>query len=277
MSSYQQTPVNSGLPEQVRRLLDQRPEKGTALIYQAVILALGIHIFVIALIYFSTAMPAGDAMNAGKEEEELEQFDLQFEEPEQLEAEQMNPEMAGQEARDLVASSRSGKTSEAISYTGKSQANIQAEVNAQLRGMEQAEFDRLKSGRSEVTEPIPTPADPNNKDQKNTQKENYDWFGKQSDKSFSGPVSAEFDLAGRSTRSTPRPMYRCPSPGKVVLRIEVDPSGNVTSVEIDEASSSPDECIRGEARNYAGNWKFDYSPNSPKKQKGKITFTFRGQ
>jgi hypothetical protein len=107
MSSSQQTPVNSGLPEQVRRLLDQSPEKGTALIYQAVILALGIHIFVIALIYFSTAMPAGDAINAGKEEEELEQFDLQFEEPEQLEAEQMNPEMAGQEVRDLVASSRS--------------------------------------------------------------------------------------------------------------------------------------------------------------------------
>lgn len=266
----------SPLPERVRAILEQRPSQNTAIFYQAVVLALGIHVFVVALIYFSTAMP-DMAEEQRSSEEPLEQFDLLFEEPEKLEAELQDPASAAGNVRDLVAGARSQRTSSAVNYTGKTQEQIEAEVNAQLRGLEQSEFDRLRSQHSEVVEENPEQASADARDKKNTQKDQEDRIGAQSDKSFSGPVSAEFDLAGRSTRSAPRPMYRCPTPGKVVVDIEVDPTGQVTQVIIREGESSPDECIRAEARNYARNWKFDYNTKAPKKQRGSISFTFRGQ
>jgi len=264
------------IPKRVQDILNSAPTRQTALFYQAAILAIGLHIFVLALIYFSTAR-SDSAVQTGDTEPLLEEFDLQFVEEEELAIEQANPEESTESVKDLIAGAQSVRTGSMVQFTGKSKAEIEAEVAEQLRGLEEAEFERLRTGRSEVSESIPDKAEPKNKDGKNADRENYDWFKNQSDKSYSGPVSAEFDLAGRSTRATPRPTYRCQTDGKVVVNIEVDQMGNVISATIDEALSSADECIRGESKGYAEKWKFDYNTSAGKKQRGKITFTFSRQ
>lgn len=265
---------NQPLPDRIRVILDQQPGRNQALIFQAIILALGLHIFFLSLLYFSTTSPESEILS--QNESVLEEFDLKFESEEELAKELDNPGAVAEAMRDLVAGKTSDRTSEMVNYSGKAREQIEAEVNAKLYGLEKSEFDRLKAERSDLSEP-----DINRSDKEVTDKpanrEDYDWFRKQSDKSYAGPVSAEFDLAGRTTRTTPRPTYRCKAAGKVVIAIEVDPSGNVVAAVADLSRSSADECIRAESESYARKWKFDYNPQSPKKQKGEITFTFRGQ
>jgi len=262
------------LPEKLKRILEQQPGKRTALIYQAVILALGIHIFFLSLLFFATSSPEGSTQ--AKSEHLLEEFDLQFEEEASLKEELLNPGLTPGELHDLVAGKSSERTTQMVSYSGRTKAQIEEEVNAQLYGLEKEEFERLKAERGGIQEPETGPEEKPVVN-KTRDREDYDWFRNQSDKSHAGPVSAEFDLSGRSTRTTPRPTYRCRAAGKVVVHIDVDPSGNVLAAAINETASSADECIRAESLSYAKKWTFNYSPDSPKKQKGIITFTFRGQ
>jgi TonB family protein len=120
--------------------------------------------------------------------------------------------------------------------------------------------------------------DPKAKDNKNqNHTDNYDWYKNSSNKSSSGPVSAEYFLSGRTAKSTKKPTYRCKSAGKIVVNITVDPNGAVVGAEVDDAKSIGVDCIREESLKYAKMWTFDYNQSAAKKQNGTITFTFSAQ
>jgi TonB family protein len=248
-------------------ILNSQPPKRTKMVYQAIILALSLHIFVYCIAYLITASPAGE--NAA-EKPALEEFELTFA-PQDEEA-----EMEGQGSKmvqNLLANAESQRTDQAVNYSAKSQAQIDAEVQNELSNFEKNEFEGLKSGRKDAPTDVPekTKKVPSEKDQK----DEYDWYRNQDQKSYQGPVSAEYNLPGRSVRSSPRPTYRCKSSGSVVVNIKVDSQGAVTDAAVNEGKTNGNECIRSESVNYALKWKFD--SKDIKKQDGTITFTFSQQ
>ncbi len=261
--------------EQVQSLLGSKPGKKTSFIYQAIIVSLSIHIFVLGITYLLSVPPLE---TIGEESDEaIEEIELSFEEPE-TELPVPDPmEGMSEEVKNLLANAQSVRTSDRVNYTAKSQEEINAEVYQQLKGLEKAEYDQLKSGRPDnsIKDNVNDPKE-KAKDDKNASKENYDWYKNQSQKSYAGPVSAEFSLQGRSVKSSPKPTYRCKTSGKVIIKIEVNQAGEVTNAAIDERSTAND-CIREESLAYAKKWKFDYNEKAPKKQAGTITFTFSQQ
>lgn len=261
--------------QKVSMVLNTKPAKRSQLIYAAIILSLSAHIFWLAIMYLATASPAG---NETGEEQPMEEMELKFEEPEEMAAEMMaNPNMS-EPVRNLLANAESQRTNEVVNYAGKSQAEIDAEVNANLRALEQNEFNALQSNRKDGGYSEPQKTDPNAKDNKNTSKEkDYEWYKNGSNKSTSGPVSAEYFLSGRTAKSTKKPTYRCKSSGKVVVKITVAPTGEVVDASVDDAKSVGSDCIREESLNYAKLWTFNYDAAAAKKQNGTITFTFNAQ
>lgn len=257
--------------EKFNQLMKARPSKQASFIYQAVILSLAVHIFIFAIMYLSTVTPEnGEA--SSEDAETLKEIALSFapEEPLPDPSKGMSEEVAN-----LLAQSGTQRTNERVNYTGKSQEEIQAEVLQNLKNLEQAEKDALKTTHKDYSVKDKNDANRNGENQKNTSKENYDWFKNQSNKSYDGPVSAEYNLAGRTAKSTPRPTYRCKTSGKVIVNIEVNNLGEIINASLDERST-PNECIRAESLSYAKRWKFDVK-DATKKQTGSITFTFTSQ
>jgi len=260
--------------DRIQLILNAKPEKRTALIMQAIILGLAAHIFVLAIMYLVTAQPPVDET---AQEEVLEEIDLELvPEEEMLQEQQDIPANASQEVKDLIASSSGKRTSQYVNYTGKSRDAMNAEVEAELAALEAAERAALASQKGEI--PTRTKTDPPKTDptKKNTSPQNNP-NNNPSESSYSGPVSAEFSLNGRSPKKSPRPNYRCKSTGKVVVKIKVDYTGAVIDAEIDESKSQGNDCIREESLAYARRWAFDYNDKAPKKQDGTITFTFSAQ
>ncbi|MCC6600049.1 MAG: TonB family protein [Crocinitomicaceae bacterium] len=267
---------NSSVPSRLSMVLNARPSKKGALVFQAIITALIIHIFFLAVMYILTATPK---MEQQEQEARVEVLDLEFAPPEEMENQQNSlPSTMSEEVRNLLANSQSQRTGERVNYSGKTQAEIEAEVLQNLKNLEQSEFENLKSTHKDLSVNEKKDDAKNAQDKKNVPKENdTDWYKNQSTKSYSGPVSAEYLLSGRQAKFTPRPTYRCKSSGTVVIKIVVDKSGAVTSAEIDEGKTSGNDCIREESLSYARRWKFDYKDDAEKKQDGTITFTFSAQ
>jgi TonB family protein len=255
-------------------VLNSKPDRSSALVMQAIIIALLIHVFVLGVMYLVTAAPAGDEQEA---EETLEELKIELVEEEELLKEQEEiPSKVSAEVRNLLANAAGKRTSRQVNYTGKSRDAMESEVEQSLEEYEQSikneiarEKGEIPERKPEQKENTPTKSDKNtapNSDPKNNSEESY-----------SGPVSAEFDLAGRYTKKAPKPMYRCKSFGVVVVNIKVDPTGAVLDAQINEARSTGNECLRQESLSYAKRWAFDYKDSAPKKQEGSITFTFTEQ
>lgn len=260
--------------DRIQLILNAKPEKRSALIMQAIILGLAAHIFVLAIMYLVTAQPPVDEE---AQEQVLEEIDLELVQEEELEKEQLDvPANASQAVKDLIASSSGKRTSNYVNYTGKSRDAMNAEVEAELAAVEAAERARIASEKGEI--PTRSKTDPPKTDpsKKNTTTTNPS-SSNPSESSYSGPVSAEFSLNGRSPKKSPRPNYRCKSTGKVVVKIKVDTTGEVIDAQIDESKSVGNDCIRDESLAYARRWAFDYNEKAPKKQDGTITFTFSAQ
>ena len=260
--------------DRIQLILNAKPEKRSALIMQAIILGLAAHIFVLAIMYLVTAQPPVDEE---AQEQVLEEIDLELVQEEELEKEQLDvPANASQAVKDLIASSSGKRTSNYVNYTGKSRDAMNAEVEAELAAVEAAERARIASEKGEIptrSKTDPPKTDPSKKNTTTTSPTNPN----PSESSYSGPVSAEFSLNGRSPKKSPRPNYRCKSTGKVVVKIKVDTTGEVIDAQIDESKSVGNDCIRDESLAYARRWAFDYNEKAPKKQDGTITFTFSAQ
>jgi TonB family protein len=262
--------ANSSLKD----ILNARPDKKTTFLFQAVILSLFVHIFIFGVIYLATSTTA-DPLAEETESEAVEELELSFEEPEldpQVQESNMSEAVAN-----LLAQSGTSTTTERVNYTGKSQAEIDAEVLQSLKGLEAAEKEKLATNHKDHSIKDNPNSNPKaGKDDKNAAKENYDWYKNNSNKSYSGPVSAEYSIKDHTAKSSPKPTYRCKSAGKVIVNIEVNQLGEVVNAYVDERSTAID-CIREESLTYAKKWKFDYNDKAAKKQPGTITFTFSAQ
>jgi hypothetical protein len=265
---------SSAVSQRVLTLLNAKPAPSSQWIYLAVILSLVAHIFALVVMYLATASPAGAEAKAEKTVDEIE---LKFEDESPMDEQDVRAANTSEVVRNLLANAQSQRTSDRVNFSAKSQEQINAEVEQSLKGLEQNEFNQLRSTHSNIPDNVPPPANSNAKDAASQSKDQYDWYKNASNKSYAGPVSAEFNLKDRSAKSSPRPTYRCKSSGQIVVKIAVAPTGEVIDAELDEGKSRGGDCIRDESLSYARKWLFNYNAASPKKQSGTITFTFSAQ
>ncbi len=263
--------INQTRANEFLHALEQRPKDQLAFVYQAIIVSLLAHIFVL----FVTQMLTEDHRMTEEEVvyEELE-MDMLSEEPlPQEPLSEENPARTG-ELRNLVANENSERSSEARSYRGMSSSQMKEQVYNDLKAMEAEEFARLNNGSADYT--VAPKSEGGKQDNGSFRKGENDWFKEQQNKSYSGPVTASFNMKGRDPLENPIPTYRCKANGVVVVVVSIDELGKVIDAHIQEGSSSANECLRAESEKYARKWRFDYNA-SKRKQDGTITFTFNAQ
>ena len=91
---------------------------------------------------------------------------------------------------------------------------------------------------------------------------------------YKGPSILSYFLEGRHGIYMPVPAYKCRGGGDVVVLIDVNKQGYVTSVEIDKKRSNGDECVRDAAMQAALLSRFSPSPTGEANQKGNIVYRF---
>jgi TonB family protein len=264
--------INTSRADEFLRALDARPKEQWAFVYQAIIVSLVAHIFIL----FVTQMLTEDHRVAEDEViyEELA-MDMLDEEPLPEQPPQPEEAMRSGELRNLVANENSERSSDARSYRGMSSSQMKEQVYNDLKAMEAEEFARLNNGAPDYT--VATKTEGSKKDNAGPKKSDLDWYREQkNNKSYSGPVTASFNMKGREPLDNPIPTYRCKTNGVVVVLVSIDELGKVIDARIQEGSSTPNECLRAESEKYALLWRFDYSA-SKRKQDGTITFTFQQQ
>jgi TonB family protein len=262
--------INASRASDFLKALDDRPKEQMAFVYQAIIVSLIAHIFIL----FVTQMLTQDHRVAEEEViyEELA-MDMLPDEPLPEEPEQQQVPRNG-ELKNLVANENSERSSDARSYRGMSSSQMKEQVYNDLKNMEAEEFAKLKGGEPDYTVANKSQGQGNSSEPK---KSDMDWYREQKqNKSYSGPVTASFNMAGRDPLDNPIPTYRCKTNGTVVVMVSIDELGKVIDARINESASSPNECLRAESEKYARKWRFDYSSRS-RKQDGTITFTFSAQ
>jgi TonB family protein len=95
---------------------------------------------------------------------------------------------------------------------------------------------------------------------------------------YSGPTRIYYNLPGRNHTYLPVPIYKCEGAGKVVLSIEVNPQGSVTSAEVIQSeSTTSDPCLTETAVSSALNSRFNPDVKAVKNQNGTLTYHFVAQ
>jgi hypothetical protein len=95
---------------------------------------------------------------------------------------------------------------------------------------------------------------------------------------YSGPTRIYYNLTGRTHTYLPIPIYKCEGAGKVVLSIEVNPKGLVTSASvIPTESTTTDQCLVETAVNTALVSRFNPDVKALKNQTGTLTYHFVAQ
>ena len=93
--------------------------------------------------------------------------------------------------------------------------------------------------------------------------------------SGTGNSGISYDLAGRNFQTLPPPKYDYQGEGKVVVEINVDRNGNVTSaIAGAKGSTTLDEYLLNTSKEAALKTKFEPKPDAPLVQKGTITYNF---
>jgi hypothetical protein len=95
---------------------------------------------------------------------------------------------------------------------------------------------------------------------------------------YKGPTRIYYDLMGRNHTYLPIPIYKCQGSGVVVLSIEVNQQGIVESAKIIENESTvTDDCLVETAVNTALISRFNPDINTPRLQRGTLTYQFVAQ
>jgi TonB family protein len=90
-----------------------------------------------------------------------------------------------------------------------------------------------------------------------------------------GETGSGADVSGRSSKSKPSPPNNPGINGTAVIKICVDPKGNVTSAEFTQKGSSiTSEKAIQEAISNAKKWTFNADPMAIDEQCGKVTYKF---
>ncbi|HEX2921181.1 MAG TPA: hypothetical protein VHO50_08455 [Bacteroidales bacterium] len=95
---------------------------------------------------------------------------------------------------------------------------------------------------------------------------------------YKGPTRIYYDVPGRTHIYLPLPIYMCQGSGKIVLSIEINQKGEVIDADvISEESTTNDPCLSETAVSTAMISRFNPDVNSPKTQRGKLTYHFVAQ
>jgi TonB family protein len=95
---------------------------------------------------------------------------------------------------------------------------------------------------------------------------------------YSGATRIYYDLPGRTHTYLPLPIYKCEGAGKVVLRIEVNPKGDVTNATIiSSGSTTTDPCLVETAVSTALISHFNPDIKAVKNESGTLTYLFVAQ
>lgn len=153
------------------------------------------------------------------------------------------------------------------------QERLAQNVDKDLHEMEKEEFDRLAEKRKAEGKEITVPQlDPSKFD-----KSNYMDKAPKPVK-VKGLTTVSYDLVGRSDIILEVPAYLCKGSGKVVVRVAVDRTGQVTKAELDQAATTTvDACMVGNALSSAGGARFSSSTTAAQPQRGTITYIFLAQ
>ncbi len=93
---------------------------------------------------------------------------------------------------------------------------------------------------------------------------------------FQGATYISYFLKNRHKLKIPVPTYKCESSGTVVVNIEVNRKGKVSSFKIDNQSTS-NTCLRDAAIASVKKARFNQNYDAPLKQQGTITYVFEAQ
>jgi len=94
---------------------------------------------------------------------------------------------------------------------------------------------------------------------------------------YSGPTRITYFLEGRTHTYLPPPIYRCQGSGRITLRIEVNPRGDVVNATVIARESVTDLCLSETAIASALVSKFNSDIDAPRIQTGTLTFQFVAQ
>jgi len=95
---------------------------------------------------------------------------------------------------------------------------------------------------------------------------------------YKGPTRIYYDLAGRNHTYLPVPIYKCEGSGKIALSIIVNQNGDVEEAKVIAGeSTTTDLCLLETAVSTALISRFNPDVNSPKEQKGTLTYHFVAQ
>ncbi len=234
------------------------------IILYAIIITLLVH--AVALVYFSFQQ-----IDYGGAEERYIEVDFLGEVEEVAEEVSLEDQIAdrvNEQIANLMANANSELSEERSNYAVPNE-KLSRDVEDDLKQFEREEFERLQREREEEGQ-TSDPSNPQNPKSNAEPLDNYDYFGK----SFNGNVTALADVPGRNPSNIHIPGYLCKGGGKVEVLIVVDQSGYVISATVDDAQSTPDDCLLEEAINSALKSKFAAKSSAPKKSPGKIVYRF---
>ena len=178
--------------------------------------------------------------------------------------ERMNERIANLRAD---ASKASSSESRSTGLTSAEKAKLDAEVEAELKAMEEEEFDRLSSEEKDM-ETVGMPDAKVDSTQIDTMD---DW-----DKQYEGRVTVRFELDGRAPRHLDVPGYKCQGRADISVTVVVSPSGKVLSAEI-SSGAAPGSCFALAALNSAQESAFLPLDSAPKRQTGMLHYAFVAQ
>jgi TonB family protein len=241
-------------------LLVAKPSGGAKWVLQSLLLALGLQVFILAILFFTTSN--------GHSFENLDMTQEVVEEEIPLMLDESNnegvDERTNQEPmRNVMSESGSMGGDEIADYSGQPK-------DLSVEEFAQQEFERLKKEHAHDEVPTIKPVESNpKKDRSETTTTNS------AEKSYQGAVSVEWKMAGRSVSQGPKPTYRCKQAGTVQVNVTIDEKGWVKQASIDPSSSNI-ECLRDESLSHAKRWKFNTELGKAN-QTGTIVFRFAAQ
>ena len=182
-----------------------------------------------------------------------------------------------EQVANLAANEEAERSEDRLSSStdGKAQ-DFSASVEAELRAMEKAEFERLAAEQKEF-DLAGVPDDGANGDVSTL----MEW-----DKRYEGQVTVSYQLQGRTHRKLPVPGYKCQVAGTVSIAITVSKNGRVSNARIDEVTilgnggqpfseSEADDCIAQAALESARASIFDAS--TVESTSGRLNYRFLAQ
>ena len=245
--------------------------KKTSTVLEAIVLALTIHAIVLIVLFFADEgmFTFSEKQTASKDIKvefiELTEELLALSAPEERDISELLDKYKNVTAKEGTATS-----DEVKSYRfDKNQTD--EEVLKELLAFEQNEFDKLKKEDNSLESSDPT--DDSSGDSKSAD-DSKNSSSSNSDTSYS-KATAKFDFS-RDPENRKAPTYMCLLFGQIVVEIEVDRNGYVTSAKGLSGDLDKD-CLLSQSEIYAREWKFKSSSKAPKSEKGTITFTFLPQ